>query len=76
MSGISRALFVGLILSAPAAPVSINISQVMVTSTGRAMKQGKEMRVGEKSSVGRLGQEGPVGKMRKRAMMICAMSSP
>ena len=39
----------GLILSAPAAPVSINISQVMVTSTGRAMKQGKEMRVGEKS---------------------------
>lgn len=66
----------GLILSAPAAPVSINISQVMVTSTGRAMKQGKEMRVGEKSSEGRLGQEGPVGKMRKRAMMICAMSSP
>lgn len=66
----------GLILSAPAAPISINISQVMVTSTGTAMKQGKEMRLGEKSSAGRLGQEGPVGKMRKRAMMICTKSSP
>lgn len=44
MSGISRALFLRFILSAPAALVSINIAQVMVTSTGRAMKQGKEIR--------------------------------
>lgn len=71
-----QSAFCGLILSAPAAPVSINISQILVTSTGRAMKQGKEMRLGERTSAGSLGQEGPVCKMRKRTMVICTKSSP